>query len=112
DPERALKLLGHAAQGIAGGDEIQMLGVDSQHRRVGAGAGGGGEGIVVGGVEAGDVVGLHLALVGPAALGDAAQEHVGGGAQLDEQVGQGNLLGQGGVEAVVEAHVVAAQVDA
>jgi hypothetical protein len=90
-------------------DEVQRVGVNGQHRRAVVGFG---EEVFVSAVELFDVGTLHVALVGAVAQGDALHEGVGAGAQVDEQVRHGDLLGQGFMDALVHLQFIPSQVDA
>ena len=90
-------------------DEIHIVRVDDEHGRIMIRA----QVILfVRLVELIDVAAFHVALVGAIAHGDPFHQRVGARAQVNHQLGFGDLLGQRFLHTVIHLQFVAAQVDA
>jgi len=88
-------------------DEIDIGGVDDQE----VGGGVAEEEVFVGGGDFFDVFGRNLGFVARGFFGDAGAENFGLGLEVDDEIGSGNVRGQGFVVAVVEFELFVIEIE-
>ena len=88
-------------------DEIDIGGVDDQE----VGGGVVEEEVFVGGGDFFDVFGRNLGFVARSLFGDAGAENFGLGLEVDDEIGSGNVRGQGFVVTVVELELFVIEIE-